>query len=121
MKQLKIPYVRGYPKSSVVWSEDTVLELHDSYLTIRIDAVEEVLKDRDDELMGTKERIKKGSATILRSSIMAIETGWSDECECYDFTIYTNYTAWGYNVRTEAEGVELYKSVSEWMVKQSGY
>lgn len=74
MQKLTIPYYRSHPASKVLYSEDTQIMLYENHMTIRINSLEETPKDIDDPYLGMREKVRKGTATILKSAVIAIET-----------------------------------------------
>lgn len=116
MQKLTIPYVRSSPRATVIRAEDTVIELHDTYLTICINATEEIPKDDEDEYLGVKRDRKSGNATILKSGIVAIESTWDDKAESHDFVIWTHVGTWGYNCGSRNEAMEYYEKLINWLL-----
>ena len=114
---MTIPYVRSTVKATVVKADDTIIELFDTYLQLRVNATEEVPVDEEDEYLGVREVLKFGFATILKSSIGAIEMGWDSKAECYDFSIFTNTTTWAYNCKSKELAQEYYTELINWLLK----
>lgn len=114
MEKLIIPYYRSSPKATVISSEDIKINLYDSHLTLRINCSEEV--PDEDECMPVKVKNYIGTSTIIKSAIMAIETSYDDESECFDIVIYTATTSWGYNIENSSFASELYKTLTDWLL-----
>lgn len=105
MKEIRFELV-PCKNSKVVWADDVVFELHEKYFSVSIDVVEEVPKDAEDVLMGSKERKRDSMAYCIKSSIYAIEWGYDNDNGLYDFTIFTAGTSWAYNCKDKASAKE---------------
>lgn len=115
--KITFPYIRTSKDHKVVWSEDTVIELHETYLTIRVDAIEEAPKDSDDLTLGTKESKKSGGSLLLKSHIAAIDSGWDNASQCYDFTIYTTGVVYGYNCSDKGTAILIANELNNWLIQ----
>jgi len=114
MSKLTIPYQRSTPKAVILSAEDVEIELFDTHLTLKINSVEET--PAEDDYMPMVRKTRRGKATILKSGIMAIETGYDDNAECYDLTIFTITTTWGYNMPDRRMGLDLYDKLTNWLL-----
>jgi len=114
--KLIIPFVKSGKHNNVIWAEDIEINLFDTYLTINVEAIEEVPIDPDDLILGYKEDKKSGCSLIKKDMIVAIEHSYDNKIECYDFTIYTNTSAWGYNCETKADSKKWYNELTTWLL-----
>lgn len=117
MRTLIIPYHRNQKHSEVVFSEDTRIDLHDTHLEIFVNGHELIPKDEDDLLVGMKESRMEGSAVVLKSHIVFIDTGWSNSAQCYDFGIYTTSSTLGYNCKDKKTATEQYEILKDWLLR----
>lgn len=115
--KITFPYIRTSKDHNVVWSEDTIIELHETYLTISVEAIEEAPKDSDDLALGTKENKKSGFSLLLKSHIAAIDSGWDNASQCYDFSIYTTGVVYAYNCKDKETSVRIVTSLNNWLIQ----
>lgn len=115
MKQIVIPVTVG-KKEILIKSVDSVFELRDLYIELRMKYKYAEPKDNDDDYSPMEDRLCEFTQVLLKSCIGGIHWMWDKIDKCYTINISTDSATGGmaWNMASKEEAIKMYDEIKEW-------
>lgn len=115
MKQIVIPVTVG-KKEILIKSVDSVFELYDLYIELRMKYKYAEPKDNDDDYSPMEDRLCEFNQVILKSCISSMHWMWDKVDKCYVINIAAGVTGGGiaWNMASKEEAIKMYDEIKEW-------
>lgn len=102
-------------KQHLVWSEDTIIELHDDKAVFLVNYIFERPVDADDEILGMVDDKEEYRFVVKKDTIEAIQWAYDPKDKCYYIKVMGASGSIAYNTKNKKEAVEKCLVLEDWL------